>query len=175
MNFLKTNSVGIDKPIKKIQTYLYENWADDTFNAYGRVYKHEKNNKIFPLYYSSNRDYDEVLLDDSLTGSYFFSIGNSEKIEINGNVTSPCEILFTVDLSTLTGDLERQDEEIKQEVIEHLQRFKGIFNISEVVTGLDNVYSEFTGVADHFKDLQPYFHFKIKGDILYNINLKCTK
>ena len=174
MNFVKTNVVGVDKPIKKIQTFLYENWANDDFNAYGRVYKHEKNGKTFPLYYGSNREYEEVLFDDSLEGSYFFNVGDSEKIKINGDVTSSCEILFSIDLSSIKGDIERQDEEIKQEVIEHLQRFKGIFNIEEIVTGLDNVYSNFNGVSDYFKDLQPYFHFKIKGEILYNINLKCT-
>ena len=127
------------------------------------------------MFYTSDKDYDEVLFDDSINVNYFFNIGNTEKFDINGDVSSDCEIIFTFDLSTLKGDDSRLDEEVKQEVIGYLQRFKAKFNIKEIVTGLEDVYSDFSGVSDRFKDIQPYFHFKIKGEILYNINLKCTQ
>ena len=174
MNNTKPNPVGVDKAIDRIQTYVYDNWATVDFDFYGRVYKHEVNGRVLPLFYTSLRNYKEVLLNDNLDGICFFNVSDSEQVSENGDVTSDCDIMFSINLSNLKGDTNRMDEEIKQELLETLYRFKGIFNIKEVIKGLESVYSEFNGVSDYFKNLQPYLHLRIKGEILYNFNLKCT-
>lgn len=174
MNHLKPSVTGVDAPIQRIQRYLYDSLDTGNFDGYGRIYKIERNGIDLPCWYISDREYKEVSLSDKVDGSFFFNIGDSQGFDINSNVTTDCEILFTFNLGTIKGSDVRSDEEVLQDVIYYLQRFKGIFNITEVVRGLDSVYSDFSGVSKYFKNLQPYFHFKVKGKLLYNINIKCT-
>lgn len=174
MNNLKNNPVGVDKHIQRIQRKLYDSLSTGNFDGYGRIYSIERSGKHLPCWYVSDREYKEVLLSDRLDGSFFFNIDNTQQVDLSDDVTTNCEILFTVNLETMKGSNGRQDEEVIQDVLDVLQKFKGIFNITQVVRGLDLVYSEFRGVANYFKDLQPYFHFKVKGNLLYNINIKCT-
>lgn len=187
MNNLRVNPVGVDIPINNIQTFLYNKYNAFNIVSYGRVYKdivsqnkdrvykNERSGRIFPYFYDSNDEYKEVLLDDGYDLCYFFNVEDTEEFKENGDVISPCEIIFVFNLTNIKGNLQRRDEEIKQEVLEYLYKFKGVFNITEIVRGLDNVYYNFRGISEYFKDLQPYFHLKIRGEILYNINLKCTK
>ena len=76
MNYLKQNTTGVDTVIKGLQKYLYDNlkqkWCFNDFEGYGRVYKNKKNGKVMPEYYTSDKEYKEVLLDDRLQGIMFF-------------------------------------------------------------------------------------------------------
>lgn len=173
MNYIKTNTVGVDVPIKRIQTRCYDGlvalWGVNDFDAYGRVYKNKKKDKVIPEYYVGNKEYKSVLLDDRRTGIMFFDIGDS--VNVNGTILSTaCEVLFSVNISSLNGDTERTDAEVQKDAFNLLNKYQGIFSIDNIYTGLNNVYNEFTGVSSYFRDMQKFHHFKISGIINYTNN-----
>lgn len=169
-NFLKTDTVGVDTTVKRIQIHLYDRllleWGADKIDGYGRVYKNEREGGTVPEFYVNNKEYREVLLDDTKNAIFFFNIGDFSEVIGTLRIVD-CEIIFSVNLKAIKGDLERQDEEVRQEALLILdKRFKS-FEISEVVKGLENVYSDFTFSIEQFKDMQQFHHFKIKGKLRY--------
>lgn len=175
MNYLKETTLGIDDPIQRLQTYLYdslvERWGFTDFNGYGRVYKNKRNDLVVPEYYASNREYKEVLLDDRINGIMFFS--PSDTIDIFGSLmTQECDIIFSFNLKDIGVSNEREDEKIRQFILFTLNNYKGKKEIRQTVTGLNNVYIDYNGVADYFYDMQDFHHFKIKVLLRY-INKNC--
>lgn len=173
MNYLKEHTVGIDTKIKELQTYLYNELISKgkyyNFDAYGRVYKNKRSNKVIPEYYVGNKEYKEILLDDNLDGIMFFS--PSDFSTINGNISiQDCDIIFSVNLSNCNDN--RQDEEVRQDVLFLLTQKAKKGELKNVVTGLDNVYSDYNGVADYFYDMQNFHHFKITIELNFTNN-KC--
>lgn len=173
MNYLKENTTGIDTPIKGLQTYLYDSlvcdWSLDRFDAYGRVYKNKRDSKIVPEYYENNREYKEVLLDDTRDGIMFFS--PSDITEVNGNsLNQDCDILFTLNLKSLGYSDYREDEEVRQRVVYLLNNYPRRQEVTQIVTGLNNVYRDYNGVQEYFYDMQDFHHFKITLNIRYSNN-----
>ena len=104
MNYLRENPVGIDAKIAPLQTYLYDNivsrWSLEDFSGYGRVYKNKKNGLIVPEYYVSEKEYEEVLLDDRLNGIMFFS--PSDKTDVYGDLLiQECDVIFSFNLKCI--------------------------------------------------------------------------
>lgn len=173
MNYLKENTTGIDTPIKGLQVYLYDNIVDsfglNKFDAYGRVYRNKKNSKVIPEYYVKKKEYKSVLLDDRKDGIMFFS--PSDTAQVNGNsLIQDCDILFTVNLSKICCDEGRQDEEFRQRVLFLLNNYTRRQEVTQIQTGLNNVYRDYDGVADYFKDMQSFHHFKITLNIRFSNN-----
>lgn len=170
MNYLKTNTVGVDKPIKDLQEYLYnslvDRWDFNDFDAYGRVYKNKKENFVYPEYYSGDKEYLEVLLDDRKDGIMFFS--TSDTTTVNGNsLVQDCDIMFSINLNSFSQS-ERMDEEVRQNVVYALNNYYNRFETKEVVTGLVNVYRDYNGVANYFFDMQDFHHFKVTIELRYS-------
>lgn len=176
MNYLKENTVGVDTKIKEYQEYLYDaivkDWCLQNFDGYGRVYKNKRNDKIVPEYYVNAKEYKEVLLDDSRDGIMFFS--PSDYIENNQSLSiQKCDIMFTFKMSGLGSNQTRQDEEIRTYIVNKLNDFWDTNGKTKTVTGLKNVYSDYSGVSEYFKDMQEYHHFKISLELRYqNTNCK---
>lgn len=175
MNYLKENTVGVDNVIKGMQKYLYSNlltkWSLTDFDAYGRVYKNSRNKRMIPEHYISGNEYSEVLLDDRKDGIMFFSPNSTQ--EVNGNlITQECDIIFSVNLNSLKGSAERQDEEVRQQVLFLLDVYDTNQKVVKAETGLLNVYRDYNGVAEYFLDMQEFHHFKITLDLRY-INTSC--
>ena len=176
MNYLRENPVGIDADIIKIQTYLYENiinrWCLEDFNGYGRVYKNKKNSLIIPEYYVSEKEYEEVLLDDRLNGIMFFS--PSDTADVYGDlIIQECDVIFTFNLASIEFSNEREDEKIRQLILADLNDYLARKDfVKQIQTGLTNVYGDYKGVADYFHDMQNFHHFKIRLELRFN-NKKC--
>ena len=175
LNYLKENTSGIDTPIRKLQIYLYDNlvnlWGFNLFDSYGRVYKNKRDNKTIPEYYSGKKEYKEVLLDDNLDGIMFFSLSDFTNV-ISYTSIKDCDIIFSINLKRLGFSEERQDEEVRQQVLTLLNNYTTNHKVKSEVTGLGNVYKDYNGVQDYFYDMQDFHHFKITLEIRYN-NLKC--
>lgn len=176
MNYLRENPIGIDFEINKIQKFLYdkivERWSLEDFNGYGRVYKNKKNNLIIPEYYVSEKEYEDVLLDDRLNGIMFFS--PHKDADVYGDlIVQKCDVIFTFNLSSLGFSNEREDEKIRQFILYSLNNFNRKTDfIKQIKTDLTNVYSEFNGVANYFYDMQYFHHFKVTLELRFNNN-KC--
>lgn len=173
MNYLKSNTKGIDTIIKGLQSYLYDSitsyWDLNNFDGYGRVYKNKRNEKVVPEYYKSNREYKEVLLSDKKDGIMFFVA--SDTTEVNGNsLIQNCDILFTINLNKIGLNNERQDEEFRQKIIYFLNNYPRRQEITQIHTGLSNVYLDFNGVQEYFYDMQDFHHFKTTLNIRFSNN-----
>lgn len=176
MNYLRHNPVGVDLEIGKIQSFLYDKiiyrWSLEDFNGYGRVYKNKKNDLIIPEYYVSEKEYEDVLLDDRLNGIMFFS--PSDYTQVYGDLLiQECDVIFTFNLKCLEFSNEREDEKIRQLVLGWLSDYKSNKDfVKQIETGLQNVYKEYNGVANYFYDMQNFHHFKVRIELRYN-NKKC--
>ena len=176
MNYLRQNPVGVDLEISRIQSFLYdkiiERWCLEDFSGYGRVYKNKKNSLIIPEYYVSEKEYEDVLLDDRLNGIMFFS--PSDNTEVYGDLLiQNCDVIFTFNLKCLEFSNEREDEKIRQLVLGWLSDYKSNKDfVKQIKTGLTNVYNEYNGVANYFYDMQNFHHFKVTIELRYNNN-KC--
>lgn len=171
MNYLKTEADGVDEPIKALQTYLYDNIVSNlglnSFDGYGRVYKNRRDSLIIPEYYVSNKEYKEILLNDVKDGIMFFSPSSTSKA-YGTLVIQPCDVMFTFNLSTLTDDNERDDEQVRQYVLWLLNQYTVDLGDKEIETDLRYVYRDYNGVSSYFYDMQEFHHFKIKIELRYN-------
>lgn len=172
MNYLKDNPKGVDAAIDRIQKVLYDQltcrWTDSDLDGYGRVYRNESKDKVIPEYYHKNKEYKEVLLNDTRTGIFFFNTGNPQ---VNGSSAEvDCEIIFSVNLYKIKGNETRDDEEIRNDVFFALNKYANTFSKEiEIIKDLDRVYENFRGVSGFFIDMQEFHHFKFKGKLRYNI------
>ena len=175
MNNLKLHTTGIDTPIKGLQIYLYDNivanWSLINFDGYGRVYKNRKRGAVIPDYYEGEREYKEVLLSDKKDGIMFFS--PSDTVNVYSNlVVQDCDIIFTFNLSKLGSNQYRQDEELRQRILFLLNNYVKQNKVKKIETGLNNVYRDYNGVQNYFKDMQEFHHFKVTLELRF-INNNC--
>ena len=176
MNYLRQNPVGVDVEIGKIQSFIYnkiiDRWNLPDFSGYGRVYKNKKNGLIVPEYYVSEKEYEEVLLDDRLNGIMFFSPGDNTQV-YGDLLIQECDIIFTFNLKCLEFSNEREDEKIRQVILSSLSDYNSKIDfVKQITTGLNNVYRDYNGVANYFYDMQDFHHFKVTLELRYN-NKKC--
>lgn len=165
MNYTKANPVGIDKAIQKLQVYLYDKLGYSNFNGYGRAYPLEKDGKTTPNRYVGNNEYEEIFLNDNLSGHFFFTENPTSKKNTSGLLETEVSIIFLVDLSKIKPSTERTDEEVRME-IEQLLWHKKEFEVFEIIRG-QKVLEDFD--TDIF-DMQPYCFLKFKGILKYKIN-----
>ena len=176
MNYLKTNNVGVDASIKRVQNYLYSQltskWDVNKLDIYGRVYKNTRKDIIIPEYYIGENEYKEVLFDDNRDGIIFFNVGDIKNV--SGDViNTDIDVICALNLKAINGNTDRTDAEVQADVFKQLTMFRSTLTINHIETGLNNVYSDFSGVAKIFLDMQDYHHFKIGGKINYTNNDKC--
>jgi len=165
MIYLKTNPVGIDIQIQRMQEHLYDklntSWGCD-INAYGRAYIDEDNDtSIKPIVFKGGVDYKEVLTDDKVDAQFFFVEENSETISNSCISSNNLNLIFIVnDLRKVKGSVTHYaDEEIKEEVKSYIKSF---WEMQSVIKGKDSL-DGFD--VSQLKFLYPYFVFKISGSI----------
>jgi len=166
MLYLKTDPVGIDKKIQRIQEYLYNkltsSWSGN-IEGYGRAYIDDENGSIRPLVFKGNIDYDEVLTDDRIGGSHFFFVENVESELLSNSCLSTTDIdliLIVDDLRKIREDVSHYaDEEIKEDIKQYLNgfcRIKSAVKGKDALDGFD---------ISQLKFLYPYFVLKITATI----------
>lgn len=176
MNFVKTSPVGIDIPIRKLQTRIYNvlcDWGD--IDGYGRVYRNPKKDRVIPEFYKGDGDYQEVLINDCRDSIFFFDMHPETDVSNRDYATTRLDIIFYVNLKNLIGLTDRQDEEVRNRVIQILKSKPYNYRMEKMYTTIDKVYSEFKGVAEILKnkDMSYYHHFRISGLISYRAS-NCT-
>ncbi len=171
MNHKLINPKGIDTVIQKLQTYLFENlnWGD--MEVYGRVFKNvSKDNKIVPEIYKGKNEYEDVLINDSKSGSIFFiedsKHTSKEGIKFKNTIT----VVFMLNLNKIfTESTHRADMEAQIKAIE-LIRKKSWFSFEKMEKGVKESLGDFYSENLKLYDTHPYHVFSISGEISYNIS-----
>lgn len=184
--FLKTNPVGIDEPIQKLQkaffSQLVKKWgiAGSRYNCYARAYRNQVDSKGWAAEVFDGVDYTEVYFNDNVSAVSFFGIGNESQISQDKMTTANVHILFFVNLAEIKPGPQRNDEEARidvQSVIDHFGTAMG-FLITKQTTGLDKILNEYPGTRNSdglkFRDQQPLHCFRFDCQVFYQPTLiKC--
>ena len=191
MLYSKTNPVGVDIPIQKLQTELYRklidadhwNLADTSkYKAYGRCYRNKVDDGYIAENYEGGSNYKEVYWDSSLTAISFFGITKEIKAGINSE--ADIHLVFFADLSKLAlKDKElntithRADEELRQMVLKIIGTHSHGFNYVSTELWLENVLKEYPGSRREKRlaavDMHPVHCFRINLKLIYNANKIC--
>jgi hypothetical protein len=159
---------GIDVVIDEIQNHLntYITWSD--FNCYPRIYKEETQQGVKPMVYTSSGDYEEVFYNDTLNGSCFF-YHEDTRSAVDGYFNDvSLSIVFQLDLDALYPTItHRADEEAHNTVLVALQKLPQN-KIVGLVTGYNNVYSEFESSLVKYDDISNYHCFRIDLKCIVN-------
>lgn len=180
MNHVKDENVGVDIVIRKLQIGLYahleSNWNSSNIDGYGRIYRNPKNDRIIPEFYIKKGEYREVLMSDMVNSIFFFDVNPDISINTGAFATANVDIIVYVDLKSIYGDYYRKDEEARNQVISYFSNKPYDFRTQRITHTIDNVYSEFKGVAKTLKnkDMSRYHHFKLSGTLTYQSN-NCKK
>ena len=178
MNVTKQSVTGVDIPIQKLQSFLYNalkptwDYTDATFNAYGRAYRNQTNDGYTPEIYNSKGEYSDAYFDDKLSGSSFFGLGETTKVD-GGDVLANVFIIYMVNLSKIKPSEPRNDEEARIDVERLLLAPQYGFNLTGIITGIDQVFKEYSGYKAvkgiKFRDMQPWHCFRLNFQVNYNI------
>lgn len=169
---------GIDIAIARLQLSLYNGltWKNtpNTYISYERAYKNETNDNKLPEVFlgSANTggvDYAEVFTDDTVSASSFFLVSDNRTID--DIISADVDIIFQVDLKKLYPNIaHRADEEAHEEVTTVLQNNSGNYPMTNMITGVANVYSDLRITQVNLDDTQPYHIFKVTLNVTYELN-----
>ena len=162
MLYTKEHPRGLDVLIQKLQTKIYKSLKTDKIEGYGRVYLNDDNGKIVPKHYLGNGEDKELLLNDRLTGSFFFFEDGVTKKK-SSRLTTPVSLVILLNLEELTLNFKgRNDEEVKTDIYGVIEPCK-YFDLIEIIKG-DDVLKEF---KTNFKEKHPYCFLRFNGTMSY--------
>jgi hypothetical protein len=166
----KTNPVGIDKPIDRLQNYLYNSLAWANYESYHRAYTNEKNGIKIPEIYTSNGEYKNVFYNDNFDATSFFIIDENRDTETVNRVD--LSLIYQVDLTKIKPAItHRADEEVLNEISFYLKRNSYGFDLTNVKTGISNVYSGLNLEMPKGDDISN--RFVARFDLVTNYEITC--
>lgn len=171
MNYTLSNPHNLDKVLQELQTVLYtelvSKWGTDKIDAYGRVYKNEKNKKTIPEVFV-NGEYKPVYYNNQ--SCFFFVDDDKHNIEDEDHeFTTDVKIVFMLNLSDLKTDTERADADVKRDVTEILRDNDYHFRMKEYIQGIDNVLRGFDTSKIKNNDMHPLHVFAINTSWSYSV------
>lgn len=179
MNYTKPTVIGIDIPIQKFQTVLYDKiktiWPvdDSSFNMFGRAYRNQAQKGYQPEVFVGGIEYNDSYFDDTVKGSAFWGLSSPEKVTPEGDTTAQVFVIFMVRLDQIKPGETRNDEEARNDIQQIcMNRFSGLF-MSGVITGIDQVFKEYNLDNIKFRDMHPWHCFRLNFNLVYNI-YDCT-
>lgn len=175
MNYRKTDPVGIDKVIDRIQSKIYDpllsKWG--SLDIYGRVYKKtDKNGSISLERYVGDGEYKKVLFSEG--NKIFFVQGNSPKINFRQGQND----LWVVCIIELSESTKRNDEEAHLDLTTQIGKVLGMESLEGLEYGMTNlkkvVEEPFQNSNFNYTDIHPYHIFMLKTNVTYQIiNNEC--
>ena len=136
----KISPVGIDVRIDRLQNYLYNKLSWTNYESYHRAYKNQKEGSLIPEVYTSNGDYTEVYFNDNYYATSFFLTDDNRVI--GDGLSSTVSLIFQIQLDKIYSSVtHRADEEALNEITGYLIDNSRGFDLTNILTGIDNVYS----------------------------------
>ena len=171
MNYTLTNPHNLDSLLQELQTVLFTElsakWGTDKLDAYGRVYKNEKQGETIPEVFNGT-DYKSVYYNGQ--SCFFFVDDDSHVIEDEDHeFTTDVKIVFMLNLDDLKTATERADADVKRDVTVLLNEYHKHGKIKEYIQGLDNVLREFDTSNLNRNDIQPLHVFAINTSWSYSV------
>jgi len=171
MNYTLTNPHNLDYIIQELQGSMYDalvaKWGTDKLDAYGRVYKNERDGKTIPEVFVSG-EYKPVYYNNQ--SCFFFVDDDNHVIEDEDHeFTTDIKIIFMLNLGDLKTTTERADADVKRDVTEILRDNDYHFRIKGYIQGLSNVLSEFDISKLNRNDMQPLHVFAINTSWSYSV------
>lgn len=173
------NPRGIDFKLQKFQTnlhtHLISKWVLDAnapdYTCYDRCYRNQNKNGFIPEVYTQNGDYKEVAVNDNVKVLSFFGMGPTVTYLTESNLNqSEVHLIFCANLKKVKATNSRPDEAIRQDVQDFLQHEYFGFLLNSIEIGIDNVFSEYSGLQIRYKDLQPFHCFRFNLAVTYPFN-----
>ena len=163
----KISPKGIDINVDAIQVHLNSLISWTNFNSYPRIYKEETEQGIKPMNYTSNGDYVDVFTNDNLNGSIFF-YNEDTRNAVNGYFNDvTLSMVVQLDLDALYPNVtHRPDEEAHNDIIIALKKLMPTVTINALITGLNNVYSEFSTTQVQLDDISKFHVFRIDMSVV---------
>lgn len=177
-NNLKSKTSGLDCEIKQFQTELYDSLdAAYTFDVegYGRAYKNQtEEGKLPEVWNESQKQYNEVYLDQSKPLSFFFLEDGNHTTEDSNFLIAPIKLIVWADLSQL-DTVVRRDDEIQRQVYDSIRNDVNVsFEITGIQKEVDRVFSGLETTKIKFSDMQPYHLFAVTGRLGYFLTKTCA-
>lgn len=176
----KTNPVGVDVAIDKLQRDLYEGltvgfgWTG--YEAYHRAYKNYNKGQIIPEIYTGANEYKDVLFDDTKNVSSFIIINDERPFTPNlSKFTVNLAVIFQAKLDKLFPVItHRADEELIDNVYKTIKNKRWDKELLGVVTGIKRVYDSLNIVNPKLPtdDTSNFFVVRFNFRVVY-INTKC--
>lgn len=152
---LKTDPKGIDFIIDSLQKKTFTEltavggigWTD--YESYHRAYKNPQSGSTIPEIYTTSGNYLEVLFDDTFSATSFV-LSEDSRTKIDHEVyAQDISIIFQAQLDKLYPSIDhRADEEMHADIVTAINAAGFQKDITEVTTGVSNVYSELSLTGD---------------------------
>lgn len=179
----KTNPVGVDFSIQKLQSFLHDElmikWGIDPDNAatnklyesYARAHRNKTESGYRAEVFTAGKDYKEVYWNDALKAISFFGTGTIETFSIDEKIT--VHQCYFVDLKKLKpGITHRADEEVRRDVQLLAERNLYGFVYLSMETGIENVLKDYPSSYKSERlravDMQPVHCFRLNFELNYN-------
>ena len=156
--------LGIDVPIEDLRAVMASEYP--TCDVYGRIYRNKRGDNTIPEYYDDNKQYKEVLQNDTKAGVIFFDI-EPKREEQSMSGKADVHICFLLNLQKLYPTESRPTElahKNARELIRH-----SAFEIESLTTGI-TALEQFS--VEETDDMSPYYIFSFQTKINYSL-LNC--
>jgi hypothetical protein len=184
MLYAKINTDGVDIPIGKLQSDLYnhllEQWGltNTDFYSFPRCYRTKTSDGWIAENYEGNNRYKEVYLDSKLKASFFF--GEASTVKVSNYLETDIHVVFFVNTSALKPTItHRADEEIRNDVARFIYHGRYNFSLTSIETGIDTCLREYPGSRREKRlegaDMHPFHCFRLNLKLTYNILMNCTQ
>lgn len=165
MNYLKTNPVGLDAVLHKIQVKLYDKltklWGVE-LDGYPRCYSLKRETKKTIEHYLGNGEYESLIHAEN--NKFFFLADNDYAQESLNHYNTKVDLYFILNLDECKGLIEhRADEEVKRDIIKIVTDCENVGENIKIVTGIESIFMGF--VRNNIDDIHPYYYFKAIIDI----------
>lgn len=177
----KTNPVGVDLVIQKLQKTIHDSLIDKwgisvsaDYEAYARASRNKTDDGYIAEVLTTGNAYKEVYWNEALTAISFFGSSTRSTQEL-GNLNTDVHLVFFVNLGKAKPSItHRADEEVRKDVINACEFGSFGFLLESVETGLENILREYPGSRrdDRLKavDMQPVHCFRLNFSLSYDIN-----
>lgn len=186
MLYTRTETIGVDTPIDGFQRWLYpkilsawgllaESDSNKAYNSYSRAYRNQTKDGYIPEVYIGDNEYsNDLFLDDRIKALSFFNVADNTPF-VNGRFSANVSLVFSLNLAKISPGADRQDEKVRQSVIQIVQNVKLFgFQFTGVETGMDSVFREYTGTRSNdglkYRDMHPFHSFRLNFTVVYKSN-----
>ena len=172
----RTAPTGIDTLISRHQNHLFNKVAISGFtnstdwDSYDRAYGNPHENGMIPEQFTGDKEYSEVLFDDTNLITSFYWLGDRQTFLDNGFIESDVSLIVQAKIGNIyTDQSQRFDETLRQLFIWNSQQFVAYdsFVLDSVDMGVQNVYREFIKREINLTDMSEFHVFRLNYKVTY--------